>query len=523
MATKFLNRYGTGLNEVEYHNTQYLPLTGGTVSGQVTLQQGTTVHSANGTSGTSGYIKLISVKITTSYQNVPIIFEIAQRGKYPTAILYLYFANADSKDPAGYLRYTGYDCNAYLYKSATSTWDIYIQKSESYDDIAVIRYHKPQYMSDTKVTFTNVMAKSLPSGATKATLTGRIATADAWTTARTITLGGDLSGSVSINGSANVTLTATVKDDSHNHTIANIDNLQTTLNGKLGKSANAVSASKWATARTITLGGDCSGSVSFDGSANVTLTATVKDDSHSHTIANIDNLQNSLNTKLATSSANYVKTLSISGRNITVTKGDGSTSTLTTQDTNTTYSTFKAATSSAAGGSGLVPAPAAGNANRYLRSDATWQVPPNTTYSTGTATKSGLTKLYTSTGTSTDGTMTRAAITSALNGKLNSNANAVSATKLATARTISLTGDVTGSASFDGTANISISTTVSGGKITCDTALSSTSTNPVQNKVIYAKIQELETRITTAQNTANAAKTVTDKYQTLLNIIGNNQ
>lgn len=39
------------------------------------------------------------------------------------------------------------------------------------------------------------------------------ATADAWHTARTITLAGDLSGSVSIDGSANVTLTATVETD----------------------------------------------------------------------------------------------------------------------------------------------------------------------------------------------------------------------------------------------------------------------------------------------------------------------
>jgi hypothetical protein len=41
--------------------------------------------------------------------------------------------------------------------------------------------------------------------------------ADTWTTARTITLAGDLSGSVSINGSSNVTLTAAVADNSHNH------------------------------------------------------------------------------------------------------------------------------------------------------------------------------------------------------------------------------------------------------------------------------------------------------------------
>lgn len=42
---------------------------------------------------------------------------------------------------------------------------------------------------------------------------------------------------------------------------------------------NAATATKWANARTITLDGDLSGSVSIDGSANVTLNATVKADS----------------------------------------------------------------------------------------------------------------------------------------------------------------------------------------------------------------------------------------------------
>ena len=44
----------------------------------------------------------------------------------------------------------------------------------------------------------------------------------------------------------------------------------------------------------------------------------------------------------------------------------------------------------------------------------------NTTYSTGTTSTSGLTKLYTSTGSNTDGAMTQAATTNALNGKANS-------------------------------------------------------------------------------------------------------
>jgi hypothetical protein len=52
-------------------------------------------------------------------------------------------------------------------------------------------------------------------------------------------------------------------------------------------SGNATTATKWATPRTITLGGDLTGNVSIDGSANVTLTATVTDSSHTHVATNI--------------------------------------------------------------------------------------------------------------------------------------------------------------------------------------------------------------------------------------------
>ena len=69
----------------------------------------------------------------------------------------------------------------------------------------------------------------------------------------------------------------------------------------------------------------------------------------------------------------FIKGLSVSGKTITYTKGDGSTGTITTQDTNTTYSAFTKATSSAAGKAGLVPAPAAGAQAKFLRGDATWQ------------------------------------------------------------------------------------------------------------------------------------------------------
>ena len=215
--------------------------------------------------------------------------------------------------------------------------------------------------------------------------------ADKWTTSRTLTLAGDLSGNVSFDGSANFTLTAAVSNDSHNHNHSDGD---FTVNGGLvvegskdsgaddfgyyqsagtniilkgdasgrsgiffesekngtnindpsdygfiqfhsygyggssGESIDMVigtandsddhviiqspynggvkvgykdatsgtglttqtifhdayhpNADKWTTSRTLTLAGDLSGNVSFDGSANFTLTAAVADDSHNH-------------------------------------------------------------------------------------------------------------------------------------------------------------------------------------------------------------------------------------------------
>ena len=130
--------------------------------------------------------------------------------------------------------------------------------------------------------------------------------------------------------------------------------------------------------------------------------------------------------------------------------------------TDHTYGNMKGATSSAAGSAGLVPAPNIGEQLKFLRADGAWVIPTNTTYSVGTSSYLGTTKLYTETGSATDGTMTQNAITTALNGKSatghthnyagssSAGGNANAAVKLATARKI-------GSASFDGTADITLS------------------------------------------------------------------
>lgn len=70
------------------------------------------------------------------------------------------------------------------------------------------------------------------------------------------------------------------------------DTEKSTWNGKANTSGTYTglvvgSAAKWTSARTITLAGGVTGSVSLDGSANVSITTTVTNNGHTHLWANI--------------------------------------------------------------------------------------------------------------------------------------------------------------------------------------------------------------------------------------------
>ncbi len=75
-------------------------------------------------------------------------------------------------------------------------------------------------------------ASTATSATTASTCTGNSATATKLSSAKTISLTGDVTGSTSFDGSGNVSITATVADDSHNHIISNVDGLQSALDGK---------------------------------------------------------------------------------------------------------------------------------------------------------------------------------------------------------------------------------------------------------------------------------------------------
>lgn len=75
-----------------------------------------------------------------------------------------------------------------------------------------------------------------------ASLTGNASTATRLATSRTLALTGDVTGSASFDGSANASITATVADNSHNHTISNITGLQTEIDTKAEKAGSASQA-----------------------------------------------------------------------------------------------------------------------------------------------------------------------------------------------------------------------------------------------------------------------------------------
>ncbi|WP_220474578.1 tail fiber protein [Vibrio harveyi] len=69
------------------------------------------------------------------------------------------------------------------------------------------------------------------------------------------------------------------------------------INTCLDKNATAVAAHKLEKAFNLALAGDVTGNVDIDGDNNVSLKVTIKDDSHNHTIGNVDGLRGELDSK----------------------------------------------------------------------------------------------------------------------------------------------------------------------------------------------------------------------------------
>ena len=206
-----------GTKNITVADSTKLPLAGGTVTGMTYFNQGTSVKTIGAGSGKTGYFKVCTFKITGNYQNQCIKLHTTQRNRFGN--LYIIFSSVNSTNPSISAFYKdGSGIVARLVKTSNGVFDLYIQKQEAYDDLEVTLLEKGSYMSGTTITWVIATVSTLP----------------------------------------NTTDFPTYKDATW-----------------LPASGNAATATKLATARTISLTWDASSTGSFEGGSNLSLSTTV--------------------------------------------------------------------------------------------------------------------------------------------------------------------------------------------------------------------------------------------------------
>ena len=299
--------------------------------------------------------------------------------------------------------------------------------------------------------------------------------ADKWTTARTLSLTGAVTGSVAMDGSGNVSLATTATADP-----------------------------------TLTLSGDVTGSATFTNLGNATLTATVADDSHNHIISNVDGLQTALDSKLNLSGGTMSGDL-LNSRDISAGWGTGSVS-LTVNDgdgnANVTFN-HRNGDAEQAGNVGRIEV----NVDSTSNAKMDFEVRDNASAGPITINNYGMTLTQNSltinnSGTSGGGTLNAGTVNATtFSGPLSG--NATTATALQTARNIAVTGAVTGNANFDGSGNISIATTA-----TADPTL--TLAGDASGSATFTNLGNATLTVTVADDSHNHIISNVDGLQTAL-------
>jgi phage-related tail fiber protein len=335
------------------------------------------------------------------------------------------------------------------------------------------------------------------------------ATANALTNIRQINIVGDVEGSVGFDGSTDVSITtlllntgvspgvySKVTVDAKGRvtngdalSVSDIPLLNQDTTGDSNRSNSLI------TPRTIALQGDATGTVSFDGSSNVQIVVTVTDNSHLHTVANISGLDAVLAGFAPLNSPVFTGTPTAPAPMA----GTNTTQVSTTAFVQSTVSA-NAPSKAGIGATGTWGIAISGNAaTATLAASATKLATPRAIGTTGDATGSvyfdgtgavniplvlaasgvvaGIWKKVTvdSKGRVTAGSELLAADIPLLN--QDTTGLAATATKLAIARAISVSGDVTGTVNFDGSGAVIIPVALTNSGVSAGTANNSATAN----------------------------------------------
>ena len=312
-----------------------------------------------------------------------------------------------------------------------------------------------------------------------ATLSGNASTATALQTARTIAVSGDVAGSALFDGTGNISIVTTIQpnavvlgtdtagtyisavatsgvglsasgggaEDSTATITSNATALNTPstivardINGDFtantitaALTGNASTATSLQVSRSIAVGGDLSGSASFNGTSDITITATIQPDS----------------VALGTdTTGDYVATVGTSGVGISA-SGTGESAAVTITSNATALNTPSTIVSRDVSGNfaaGTITAALTGNASTATALQTSRNIALGGDLS-GSAAFNGTSDIT---------------ITATITGSIGS------ADVLSTARSIALGGELSGSALFDGSQDITITATITGSAPTAD-------------------------------------------------------
>lgn len=136
---------------------------------QSKLASGLVYHVA-GSSESGGYVKLATFKIANTYSNGVVSFVISKRNADArNTEVSIKFANENTTDPGlDTFVLTGAPIDVRLYKSETSTWELYVARTTAYESISVFDYHCSGQNNNFKVTWSSDYVQTVPSGAVQA-------------------------------------------------------------------------------------------------------------------------------------------------------------------------------------------------------------------------------------------------------------------------------------------------------------------------------------------------------------------
>lgn len=220
-----------------------LSTNGGNVNGIVKLANGYYVFDTTGTPGENGYINVATITINNTYQNAVIAFRFIRRTKKAPSTVFVSFQNQNTTDPnINQFIYSGdaQPSEFGLHKSSPGVWNLYVQKTEPYDDVAVTLLETCHGLMKTTISFGSEQVSSLPDESINPTYYNPASILE---TPVKI-------GNASFDGSKNITLSEIGALAANGTAVA--------------CSGNSATATKLATARKI-------GNASFNGAADITL------------------------------------------------------------------------------------------------------------------------------------------------------------------------------------------------------------------------------------------------------------